>query len=162
MTEYTYFWSGPFSQWYPSEFTIYDRKFNCAEQYMMYKKAMLFDDTAIAAKIMQSNDPRTQKALGRKVKNFDPEIWNDVCKQIVFDGNYAKFSQNTNLRYTLFSTSPTILVEASPYDAIWGIGLNEAMARRTPANEWPGTNWLGLTLTAVRDKLISENNLKGE
>ena len=152
--EYTFFWSGPFSQWYKSEFTIDGKKFCTAEQYMMYSKAIHFGDEEIAQKVMATRDPKKQKALGRQVKNFDATEWNRVARLYVFDGNYAKFTQNEDLLKILMATGDTVLVEASPYDAIWGIGMSEEEARKTPADKWKGTNWLGLAITKVREELL--------
>lgn len=151
--KFTFFWSGPFSQWYSCGFIVDDMSFNCAEQYMMYRKAMLFNDVETAKKIMASRSPRQQKSLGRTVKPFDPNKWNESARGIVFTGNYAKFSQNPLLLEALLITKGTTLVEASPYDTVWGIGLKAddplALDRRT----WRGTNWLGEVLTSVREKL---------
>lgn len=152
--QYEFFWSGPFSQWYPSTFIDNDMQFYTAEQFMMYQKAMMFNDLEIAKQIMKTKDPRQQKALGRKVKNFIASEWNKQCRQIVTIGNLRKFSQNEKLKQILFATAPKVLVEASPYDLIWGIGLNAAQAANTPKEFWPGKNWLGLALTHVRDTLL--------
>jgi len=157
--QHTFFWSGPFSQWYKSNFTLDGITFNTAEQYMMYHKAMLFNDTEIAKQILNTGDPKTQKALGRKVQNFNMSKWNEHCLQIVFKGNHAKFTQNKYLYRQLLNTGSTLLVEASPYDSIWGIGLNETDAKKTPEHEWPGSNWLGQTLTNLRDFLREEEKI---
>lgn len=152
--EYTFFWSGPFSQWYPSKFTVDGRTFNCAEQFMMYHKAIYFGDTEIAEQVMKTTSPKEQKKLGRQVKKFDAEKWNEVAKAFVYTGNMEKFKQNPHLQDILVATEGTTLVEASPFDKIWGIGLNEEDALNTPASKWPGTNWLGEVLTSLRDNII--------
>ena len=149
-TKYTFFWNGPFSQWHLSDFVVNGKKFNCAEQFMMYSKATLFGDTTTAAKIMATKSPKEQKELGRQVANFYAPIWNNIAKQLVYMGNLAKFTQSITLLETLHATRDTLLVEASPYDAIWGIGLDEVTAKDLPKEEWPGTNWLGEVLTQVR------------
>lgn len=151
--EYTFFWSGPFSQWHPSKFVIDGIQFTHAEQYMMYKKAMLFSDTETADKILKAKHPKEQKALGRQVKNFSSQEWEKNCKKFVYDGNYAKFTQNSDLMKKLMDTGDSLLVEASPYDKIWGIGLNEEDAKITPEEQWPGKNWLGEVLTNLRHDL---------
>ncbi len=156
-SEFTFFWAGPFSQWAHSPFKLEGKTFVTAEQYMMYKKAMLFGDTEIADRIMRTSDPKIQKSLGRKVKNFDAVKWNAVARQVVYDGNMAKFTQNPKLLTELLNTEGTTLVEASHVDFIWGIGLKESVAKKTPPEKWPGTNWLGLTLTKVRDDLIQQH-----
>lgn len=156
MSEYTFFWNGPFSQWYPSPFKDHDgNQFTCAEQYMMYRKAKLFGDEESAKKIMATNYPKEQKALGRLVKGFDPLLWDSQCMQIVKSGNYFKFTQNPKLLEALMSTGDTMLVEASPYDRIWGIGFDEEHALENK-NRW-GKNLLGQCLVAVRNKIRSKN-----
>ena len=155
-SDYTFFWSGPFSQWAKAPFIVDGTKFNCAEQYMMYKKALHFEDHEVAEQILATSDPKVQKALGRKVKNFDAELWNVASKSVVYKGNHAKFTLNPKLLEALMATSGTTLCEASPVDKIWGCGLNEAAARRTSPEKWPGTNWLGLVLTQVRDDIIKQ------
>ena len=139
-SEFTFFWSGPFSQWAHSPFKLEGKTFVTAEQYMMYKKAMLFGDTEIADRIMRTSDPKIQKSLGRKVKNFDAVKWNAVARQVVYDGNMAKFTQNPKLLTELLNTEGTTLVEASHVDFIWGIGLTADKADVTPPHLWPGTN----------------------
>ena len=153
-SEFTFFWAGPFSQWAHSPFKLEGKTFVTAEQYMMYKKAMLFCDTDIADRIMRTSDPKIQKALGRKVKNFDADKWNAVARQVVYDGNMAKFTQNQSKQAELLGTFGTTLVEASRWDKIWGCGLSESDARKTPPELWPGKNWLGLVLTQVRDDIM--------
>lgn len=152
--KFTFFWNGPFSQWHPSKFEIDGITYNCAEQYMMAQKAILFNDSESLEKIMQSDSPREQKALGRKVKNFDAKKWNEIAKSVVSKGNLAKFQQNEELREELFKTQGTTLVEASPFDKVWGIGLDEKNPLAQNRETWKGTNWLGEVLTDVREKLM--------
>jgi ribA/ribD-fused uncharacterized protein len=155
--QFTFFWNGPFSQWYSSSFEIDGIRFITAEQFMMYSKAILFKDEDIAYKIMKSADPMEQKALGRKVKNFNIETWSDavgprlpIAWSIVRKGSWNKFSQNPDLLKVLAATAGTTLVEASPDDKIWGIGLGEWDDRKFYRKNWQGTNWLGEILTNVR------------
>ena len=166
---YTYFWNGIFSQWFHSNFSVSTEKiemspffrtqfkglisFCTAEQYMMFCKACLFDDYENAVNILATNNPKEQKAFGRVVTNFNKDIWETKAKDIVYAGNYAKFTQNMSLLIQLFKTGDTLLVEASPYDTIWGIGLDEETAKITPPEQWKGTNWLGEILTKLRDEL---------
>ena len=91
MEKFTFFWHGPFSQWYRSNFKVDGVRYNCAEQYMMAEKASLFGDEGTRKLIMSRNHPRDQKALGRRVKNFDIDTWNKNARDIVFKGNYSKF-----------------------------------------------------------------------
>lgn len=156
MEKFTFFWGGEFSQWYPSRFMKNGVIYNCAEQYMMAKKADLFGDIQTWEKIMVSNSPKEQKMLGRLIKDFDKDKWEAVCKQYVYDANVAKFTQNDNLKQVLLATTGTTLVEASPEDQIWGIGLTSRDSRALDRATWQGTNWLGEILTQVRDEISND------
>lgn len=145
-----------FSQWYPCTFTVSDHSFNCAEQYMMYGKALLFDDAATAQLILLAPHPREHKALGRKATGFIDSVWKREREAIVTVGNRAKFTQNSALREQLVATRGTTLVEASPYDRIWGIGLAANDPRAQDASQWRGQNLLGKILTSLRDELIAQ------
>ncbi len=146
--------ASPFSQWHRCTFDHAGHTFGCAEQFMMYGKAQLFGDADIAAKILAAAHPRTHKQLGRKVAGFDDAIWRREREQIVRTGNRAKFTQDGALREALFATRGTELVEASPYDKIWGIGLGANDARAQDPAQWRGRNLLGKLLTALRDELL--------
>lgn len=157
--DFVFFWSGRkgravtktcFSQWYPSSFIVEGKDYKFAEQFMMAKKAEVFGDTAVIARILTSSDPRAIKQLGREVRNFDPAVWDRHKFEIVVQGNLAKFSQNADLRDFLLSTGEKILVEASPYDRIWGIGLDERSADAVDPRRWRGGNLLGFALMKVR------------
>lgn len=152
--KYYFFWNGPFSQWYKSEFTVDGITFVTAEEYMMYEKAKLFNDDEIAELILKTDNPSEQKILGRSVKNFDKDIWEKHAKDIVTKGNIAKFSQNEDLLSFMKTTKDLILVEASPYDRIWGIGLGEDDPDIEDESKWQGTNWLGECLMRAREVLI--------
>ncbi len=158
--KFTFFWKKKenwwLSNWYPSKFVIDDITFTHLEQWMMYKKAKLFKDERKAAEILLSEHPREQKELGREVQNFNKTTWERSCRQIVYDGCRAKFLQNRDIFNLLLSTKGTTLVEASPYDSIWGIGLTEADAIKIEKHEWPGTNWLGQILTELREDFKNE------
>lgn len=151
--QYFFYWSGPFSQWHRSEFTHAGQSFDTAEQAMMYEKAMLFEDRSIAEEIRSEKDPGRQKALGQQVKPFDATVWDQNKVAIVTEINRAKFGQNKGLRRKLFQTAPLQLVEASPMDTIWGIGLDAKQAETTKPEFWPGQNLLGQILTKVRQEL---------
>ena len=148
--------ASPFSQWYPASFELEGQQFTSAEQYMMYGKAQLFGDRNIAARILQADHPRQQKALGRQIQRFDDELWNREAKNIVYRGNHAKFTQNPELLLVLLATAGQTLVEASPTDRIWGIGLSEDDPRIHQRATWRGTNWLGEVLTQLREDLLSQ------
>lgn len=151
---FTFFWGGIFSQWTPSIITIDGVTYNCCEQYMMAQKALFFGDNEIHDAIMKVSTPKSQKALGKAVKNFDPVKWATVAKDIVYKANYAKFSSDDLYKRALFMTDGTELVEASPYDTIWGIGLTADHPDALDKSKWRGTNWLGEVLTKVRDDLM--------
>ena len=163
MTEerFTFFWSGPFSQWHPSKFSVDDVIYVTAEQYMMAEKARLFRDEEIRERIMTTADPRKQKALGRKVRGFDPDRWNGAAREIVYRGNRAKFTTHRDLLAVLLETEGTTIVEASPLDTIWGIGLAADSPDARDRTRWRGTNWLGEVLTRLRDALIAEQKAGG-
>lgn len=156
--KYHFFYGGPFSQWYPSVFKeeINGKVFCCAEQYMMYNKAMTFNDIEIARKILKATEPKEHKHLGRQVKGFDAEYWSSIARDIVYDGNFYKFSQNKHLLEKLKKTAGQILVECSPTDRIWGIGRSLKDDLRLNEKTWNGANWLGYVLTDVRIQLIGE------
>jgi len=123
--KYVFFWNGVFSQWHPSKFVVEGVEYNCCEQYMMSQKALLFHALDRHKMIMHSKSPTEQKGFGRRVKGFDKDKWEAVCREIVFDANMAKFSQNPKMLKELMDTEGLEIVEASPYDKIWGIGLHE-------------------------------------
>jgi len=155
--KYTFFWNGPFSQWDASPFMdVEGVLYNCAEQYMMAQKALTFQDQETYAKIMSSSSPRDQKALGRKVKNFNPKVWDCYSTMVVYDASLLKYSQNQNHLKKLLATEGTTLVEASPYDAIWGIKLSADDPRAKTIATWQGENRLGFVLTRVREVIIAE------
>lgn len=150
--KFVFFWDGPFSQWHRSYFTVDGVTYNCAEQYMMAMKAVFFEDSETLTAIMESMNPRDQKALGRQVRNFDATRWNAVSKDFVFKANIAKFSDE-RLKQVLLNTGDKEIVEASPYDKIWGIGMSETDPDRFDKSKWRGTNWLGEVLMQVRTEL---------
>ena len=141
------------SQWYIKDFRDNDLVFNCMEKYMMYNKALLFDDKDIANEILNTNQPKAIKELGRKVKNFNDELWDKMKYKIVFTGNYYKFSQNTDLRNFLLSTKNKVLVEASPYDKVWGIKMKYDDENIENPFCWKGENLLGFALMEARDEI---------
>lgn len=155
MSAYTMFFTeaSPFSQWFRCSFTEGGNTFNCAEQFMMHGKAVLFGDAEVAEKILTAAHPREHKALGRKVKSFDDKVWKASRERIVLAGNRAKFTQNAELKELLLATKGTELVEASPYDKIWGIGLAASDPRAQDPSQWRGQNLLGRILTQLREEL---------
>ncbi|KAI8774084.1 swarming motility protein YbiA [Biomphalaria glabrata] len=156
--EFFYSKSSPFSQHHPSKFVIDGITFNCAEQYMMYSKAVLFNDTEMQLKILSAPNPNQQKKFGRQVSNFDEKIWKSKCEDIVKRASIAKFQQNEDLQEELFKTFPKLLVEASPRDTIWGIGLGASDPKAHDKKTWRGQNKLGYILTEVRNQLMDDQS----
>lgn len=150
------FWASPLSNWYKCKFEVDGREFTSSEQYMMYMKALMFNDVVTAQKILQTNDPKKQKALGREVKNYDDAKWSQHRAEIVMWGVLEKFSQNEDIKAVLLATGDLEIVEASPYDRIWGIGLAADDANATVPSKWKGQNLLGLILKDVREFLKAE------
>lgn len=143
-----------FSQWYHSPFMVDGVIYPTAEHYMMAQKAKLFGDMDIFQQIIQSKHPKQAKDLGRQVKNFDEKIWNEQRFDIVVQGNIAKFSQHPELKAYLLGTGNRILVEASPVDKIWGVGLARDDDKIHNPLNWQGLNLLGFALMQVRDELL--------
>jgi ribA/ribD-fused uncharacterized protein len=160
-----FFWAhrlpeyGFLSNFYPCNFE--DKagvKYNCVTQFFVKKKQELYDknNDALAAQIMNSTSPYILKTLSRHVKNFNEEWWAKVRYHIMCTGLQFKFSQNADLRKKLLATGTHQLVEASPQDSIWGIGMTEHEARATPPQLWPGWNMLGRALMDVRSRLSAQ------
>ncbi len=154
LQKYEFFWDGVFSQWYVAPFKIGHKTFNTCEQWMMYQKAITFNDSDTARKILATNSPREQKRLGRAVKNFDDRKWMSVAYNIVVQGNRAKFSQHPELLEELKATIGKTLVEASPFDTRWGIGMSATDPGVKDSANWRGDNLLGKALTQVRKELL--------
>jgi len=157
---HAYFWNSIYSQWYTTtnQFVENNIKYNNAESYMMYKKALLFNDTEIAQEILKSNHPGTVKRLGRKIKNFDDQKWNDNKLDIVERANYLKFTQNPDLLRMLLADKDLILVEASPQDKIWGIGLHFDDDKVLDENNWNGENLLGKCIMNIRNDILNKES----
>lgn len=142
-----------FSQWWPAPFAEDGIEYKTAEHYMMAEKARLFEDIAIHGQIVESNTPKAAKALGRKVSNFDNDTWLEHRYNIVMKANKLKFEQNSDLKNYLSNTGTKILVEASPVDNIWGVGLAEDHPDIKNPSAWRGDNLLGFILMEIRDHL---------
>jgi ribA/ribD-fused uncharacterized protein len=141
------------SQWFPRAFVIDGARYATAEHFMMAEKARLFRDAEALPKILEAKTPAEAKALGRAVRDFDPDAWERARFEAVVRGNVAKFGQNEDFGSFLRSTKQKVLVEASPRDRIWGIGMGSANPdARIPAR-WRGRNLLGFALMAAREAL---------
>lgn len=144
------------SQWFPTAFTVEGTLYHTAEHWMMAEKARLFNDPEMLQQIIKTTKPGTAKSLGRKVKNFEVPVWKAKAFDIVVEGNVHKFSQHEPLKDFLLTTGNQVIVEASPRDFIWGIGLGQDRAEAQHPNTWRGTNLLGFALMEVRDKLLNQ------
>ncbi|KAK4176198.1 hypothetical protein QBC36DRAFT_329797 [Triangularia setosa] len=173
---------GEFSQWFRSHFTVSVREiyslttkpppdnidgtqkleFRTAEQFMMYFKAVQFDDPVIGKKILATSDPKAQKKLGRQIKGFNEAEWDQIKQQVVVRGNMAKFGQSERLRGLLLGTGDRELVEAASNDRIWGIGFTEKQVVCGPVDReaW-GENRLGKALMEARRRLREEGQSAG-
>lgn len=146
--------NGCFSNWYLSDFCVKGIRFSSMEQYMMYQKAVLFQDTETAEEILQTTDVGKIKALGRLVKNYEDAIWSGMRQIIVYQGLFEKFRQNDDLKQKLLATQDSVLAECAVQDKIWGIGLSMKDERRFDRKEWQGQNLLGFSLMCVRTALV--------
>ena len=162
--KYLFFWghrpqrdgsvgAGCLSQWWPAEFTVNGHRFATAEHYMMWRKATLFGDDEIAGHILTAAHPRRAKDLGRQVRDFDQHLWEQRRFDIVVDGSVAKFGQHEPLLAYLLGTGERVLVEASPTDRVWGIGLAASDERAADPGAWRGLNLLGFALMRARQIL---------
>lgn len=148
--------NGYLSNWYLSDFTVDGIAFSSMEQYMMYQKAIVFDDKEIAKDILSTSDVAVIKAFGRKVSNYDDTVWNGARQIIIYRGLLEKFCQNTELAELLLSTGDAVLAECAVNDRIWGIGLNMRDNDRFDIKKWKGQNLLGFALMEVR-KCLKKN-----
>lgn len=145
--------NGYLSNWYLSNFKIGSTQFSSMEQYMMYQKAIVFNDTKSAKKILETTDVSKIKALGRQVSNYNDKYWNGVRQIIIYKGLLEKFSQNKDLKKRLLNTGNDILAECAVQDKIWGIGLSMKDVNRWDMEKWRGENLLGFALMMVREEL---------
>lgn len=145
--------NGYLSNWYPSCFTVDKITFSSMEQYMMYRKAVCFQDSDIAAQILATDDVARIKELGRLVSGYVDSIWGGIRQRVVYEGLLAKFSQNVELKEHLKGTGDAVLAECAVNDRIWGIGLSMTDPDRLDQTKWQGQNLLGYTLMMVRDSM---------
>jgi ribA/ribD-fused uncharacterized protein len=146
---------GCFSQWFEASFEIDGQRYLTAEHFMMAEKARLFGDGQTRSRVLACRSPAQAKTLGRAVQGFDDVIWEQARVDIVVRANQAKFSQNASLRDYLLATGDRVLVEASPMDRIWGIGLAATDAQALDPRTWRGLNLLGFALMEVRARLAA-------
>ncbi|WP_087098639.1 NADAR family protein [Nocardiopsis sp. JB363] len=164
--KYVYFWghepspdgvtATSLSQWWSADFTIDGLTYRTAEHFMMAEKARLFGDTETAERIIAAAHPEQAKELGREVRDFDEETWERERFEIVVRGNLAKFGQNEDLLEFLLGTKERVLVEASPHDRVWGIGMGWDDENAERPRHWRGRNLLGFALMEARARLAAE------
>ncbi|QKW19497.1 NADAR family protein [Kitasatospora sp. NA04385] len=144
---------GSLSQWWPSPFTVDGVRYHTAEHWMMAGKARLFGDEEAVPKILGARTPAEAKKLGRLIQGFDEDRWVAHRFELVVTGSTAKFGQDERLRTYLLRTGTRVLVEASPLDRIWGIGLAADDERAVSPEQWRGLNLLGFALMEARARL---------
>ena len=149
-TRYFFFYRSKLSNWNFSKFVVDGITYNCGEQYMMHQKALTFGDLETAKQIMSMVEPSVQKALGRKVTNFNQSVWDNVKYDLIKKGLRERFNQNPHLKELLLKDKGCVFVEASPVDRIWGIGFNESEAEEN-IDKW-GENLLGKILTDLSNE----------
>lgn len=184
---HVFFWYGPFSNWHrPSYFSgtaaleetlqqldkagvaypprssaittlLAGHRYLCGEQWMMAAKAWLFDDAYILARIQAEDHPKAHKALGRKVSGFDEHLWANACMPIVIGGSIARFAANPAIAKQLLGTGDRALVEGSPYDRLWGVGITWDDPKIEDEQNWRGHNLLGQALVAARTVLAERD-----
>lgn len=158
MTKIVAFWKpkeqfGYFSNWFISPMIDENgTRYEHVEMFMMAGKAKLFNDKFMLEQILKTTSPMRCRALGRKVTNFDERTWRREARNIVKQGLRLKFNDPTLRRY-LLETGDAILVEASPSDKIWGVGMTADNPDITDSTKWKGTNWLGQCLMDVREEV---------
>jgi ribA/ribD-fused uncharacterized protein len=145
-----YFWGSIFSNFHPIDFIHQNNKFANSEQAFMWRKAIFFKDFEIALKILETTNPQEAKSLGRKVKYYNNDRWNKVREQIMYEVNIDKY-KDEKLQGILLSTKNLIIVESSPVDKIWGVGLSKEDPRILDEKNWNGLNLLGKVLMRVRE-----------
>ena len=145
--------NGYLSNWYHTCFYVDNILFSSMEQYMMYHKALTFNNVSLANKILSIHDVKYIKQLGREIKNYNETIWNGIRQLIVYKGALEKFTQVDFLKNKLLDTKDDILAECAVNDKIWGIGLSMDDPKRFDLNKWRGQNLLGFTLMKVRETL---------
>ncbi|HTW02959.1 MAG TPA: NADAR family protein [Streptosporangiaceae bacterium] len=144
---------GCLSQWWPAAFSVDGITYPTAEHWMMAAKARLFGDDQALAAVLAADSPKDAKAVGRTVRGFGEKDWAAARFDLVVSGSLAKFRQNPDLGAFLRGTGRRVLVEASPRDRIWGIGMGTSNPDASRPSRWRGTNLLGFALMNARGQL---------
>ncbi|GHF73842.1 hypothetical protein GCM10010218_63790 [Streptomyces mashuensis] len=162
--KYVFFWGhrprrdgsvgpGCFSQWWPAPFPADGKVYATAEHWMMAGKARLFGDAEAEERVLAAGHPKQAKDIGRTVRGFDDEVWRRHRFALVVEGSVHKFGHHPELRDYLLGTGDRVLVEASPLDRVWGIGLAADDERAQDPARWQGLNLLGFALMEARQRL---------
>lgn len=146
---------GYLSNFFSTRFEKNGITFTSAEQAFMYEKCLRFDpkNHTMLDSILNEHNPKKVKALGRKVRNYNNDVWKEVRYQTMKEILRCKFAYNADIRQSLLKTEPKILYEASPYDRIWGIGYGKKDAMSTHPEKF-GDNLLGKALMEIRSELV--------
>ena len=155
--KYVAFWGSCFSNFFPCNFTLEGKHWTTSEKYFMWKKAMTFGDTEIADEILNNDDPRTVKKLGRQVKDFSSDVWDRVKFDIMYNAVKAKFTQDSDCNKCIKIFEKQKFIEGSPYDVVWGVGIRYDDENVFDENKWKGENLLGKIVTIVRDEILKSN-----
>jgi ribA/ribD-fused uncharacterized protein len=145
--------AGCLSQWWPAPFTVDGKSYATAEHWMMAAKARLFGDAEAERRILEADGPARAKKLGRLVRGFDEAVWERERFGVVVEGSVHKFAAHEELRAFLLGTGRRVLVEASPLDRVWGIGLAATDDGAFDPDRWRGLNLLGFALMEARERL---------
>lgn len=145
--------AGCLSQWWPSAFSVAGVEYATAEHWMMAAKARLFEDAEAELRAVTASNPALAKKAGRLVRGFDEAVWERERFGIVVEGSVHKFAAHEELRGFLLSTGDRVLVEASPVDRVWGIGLAADDEAAMDPERWRGPNLLGFALMVARERL---------
>ncbi|WP_190125214.1 NADAR family protein [Streptomyces inusitatus] len=145
--------TGCLSQWWPSPFTVDGVRYATAEHWMMAAKARLFGDLDAERLALDARTPAEAKKAGRLVRDFDEAVWARERFAVVRWGSVHKFSARPELAHFLLATGDRVLVEASPMDRVWGIGLAADDERALDPARWRGLNLLGFALMEAREEL---------
>lgn len=141
------------SQWWASPFTVDGVSYATAEHWMMAEKARLFGDAEAERRVLAAGHPAEAKKAGRLVRGFDEAVWERERFRIVVEGSVHKFAAHADLRGFLLGTGDRVLVEASPVDRVWGIGLAAGDEGAGDPERWRGPNLLGFALMGARERL---------
>lgn len=152
---------GCFSQWWPSPFSVDGTVYATAEHWMMAGKARLFGDAEAEARVIAAGDPQQAKKAGRSVRGFDEEEWLRHRFGLVVEGSVHKFARHPELGACLLGTGSRVLVEASPLDRVWGIGLAAGDEAAADPARWRGLNLLGFALMEARQRLAAKTSGAG-